>query len=232
MTDGRIGYTPPMAWARIHRWLALGLLVPLAVWSVTGLLFHWKPGWDRAYDQLTADRGTVLEPRALVAASELGIAAPRKLELFDTALGPLWRVTTATGRELHDARTGQRRPPLSTAEARSLALDAIARSPHHAAYGEVRAVEEDAAEVRLRFAGGPVVTVGRADARLAQHGPDTERIDGWYRLHYLQWTGHRGVDRALALVGLAWIWAVVAPGMVLFVRVLRRRRRPRAPSPP
>ena len=60
-----------MTWARIHRWLALGLLVPLAVWSVTGLLFHWKPGWDRAYDQLTADRGATLEPRALVAPGAL-----------------------------------------------------------------------------------------------------------------------------------------------------------------
>ncbi len=213
-----------MTWARIHRWLALGLLVPLAVWSVTGLLFHWKPGWDRAYDQLTADRGATLEPRALVAPGALALTSPRKLELFDTALGPLWRVTTAAGRELHDARTGQRRPLLTAAEARILALDAIARSPHAAAYGEVRAVEEGADEVRLRFAGGPVVTVGRADARLAQHGPDTDRIDGWYRLHYLQWTGHRGVDRALALVGLAWIWAVVGPGMVLFVRAIRRRR--------
>lgn len=220
-----------MTWARIHRWLALGLLVPLAVWSVTGLLFHWKPGWDRAYDQLTADRGVLLEPRALVAPGALELAAPRKLELFETALGPLWRVTTATGRELHDARTGRRRPPLSVEEARLLALDAISRSSHRAAYGEVRAVEEGADEVRLRFTGGPVVTVGRTDARLAQHGPDTDRIDGWYRLHYLQWTGHRGVDRALALVGLAWIWAVVAPGMVLFVRALRRRRPARAPSP-
>jgi len=72
--------------------------------------------------------------------------------------------------------------------------------------------------VKLELAEGPVVEVGRNDARLTQRGPDTDRIDWLYRLHYVQWTGSKPVDKVLALVGLLLIWLVLIPGVVLFVR--------------
>ena len=55
-----------------------------------------------------------------------------------------------------------------------------------------------------------------------QHGADTARIEWLYRIHYLQWTGNRTVDRVLAVLGLALIWAALIPGLVLFVRRVRR----------
>ena len=45
-----------MSWSRVHRWLAVVLVVPLVIWSITGVLFHLKPGWSRAYDMLSAER--------------------------------------------------------------------------------------------------------------------------------------------------------------------------------
>ena len=39
-------------------------------------------------------------------------------------------------------------------------------------------------DATVQFAGGAVVTVGRDDGELAQRGPDTDRIDLLYRLHY------------------------------------------------
>jgi len=215
-----------MSWARVHRWLAIVLVVLLAVWSVTGLLFHLKPGWDRAYDQLSAERrGSTLRVDAIVSLgsirASLGDESITRLELFDTALGSLYRVTTANGTELLDATTARRRSPLDVVDARSLAIDAVARSTHRHDYGDVADVSLGDEVAQVRFVSGPIVEVGRRDAVMSQRGPDTDRIDWLYRIHYLQWTGNRTFDRAFAMLGLALIWAVMIPGIVLFVRRFR-----------
>ena len=200
-----------LSWARVHRWLSVVLVVPLAVWSITGLVFHLKPGWARAYDQLAIERPTTLHPASLAPPP----ADVQSLELFDTVLGPLYRID---GARLVDARTGQPRV-LSPDDARALAADAVARSPH--AYGAAGAVTSDDATVHIAYGSGVRVDVSRADARISQRGSDTDRIDWLYRLHYLQWTGNRTLDRVIAVAGLVLIWMVFVPGLVLFVRRLR-----------
>jgi hypothetical protein len=206
-------------WRRVHRWLAIVLVIPLVVWSLTGLLFHLKPGWSRAYDQLDPARparpGAVHLERLASALAEQSIT---HLELFDTAIGPLARVATPRGDELYDAASGTKRSPLPIDAAQALAVDAIARSPHASDYGAVSRVTSTETSVRLELAAGPVVEVGRNDARISQRGPDTDRIDWLYRIHYLQWTGNRALDRVLAVFGLVLIWLVLIPGVVLFVR--------------
>ena len=182
-------------WVRVHRAVAIALVAPLVVWSVTGLLFQLKPGWGRAYDLLDVARG--------------------RDETLDTAIGPLHRGA-------HGQLVG--RGPLTVDEARALAIDAVARSPFRDDYGAVRAATIDRDVVRVDF-DGAVVEVGRDDARIAQHGGDTDRIDWLYRLHYLQWTGVAAIDRVLAIVGLVAIWVAAAAGCVLFVR--RRGQRSR-----
>ncbi len=183
-----------MSWARLHAWLAIVLVAALVIWSITGLLFHLKPGWDRAYDLLSIDRGGGREE-------------------LDTAIGPLVRVDGVLERD-----------PLTEFEARALAIDAVSRSRHRASYGEPAGATVTDAAVKIRFSGGPVVTVDRAGAWISQRGPDTDRIDWLYRIHYLQLTGHRSIDRAIAVAGLLLIWAVMIPGGVLFVRRVRRLR--------
>ncbi len=201
-------------WRRIHRWLAIVLVIPLVVWSVTGLLFHLKPGWSRAYDQLDPEKpGPPLHLDKLVVP-----AGTTHLEVFATAIGPLARVTTAAGEALYDLDTGARRSPLPIDAAKALAVDAIARSPHRATYGEITQVTSTETSVKLVLAEGPIVEIGRHDARVSQRGPDTDRIAWLYRIHYLQWTGVKPLDKVLALVGLLLIWLVLIPGVVLFVR--------------
>jgi uncharacterized iron-regulated membrane protein len=210
-----------MSWAKAHRWLAIVLVVLLVVWSVTGLLFHLKPGWSRAYDMLSAERGGPLRPGTLVAPAVVGDEVT-SLQLIDTALGPLYRVTSAAGPALFDAKTGARRSPLPIADAKILALDAIGRSAHAPAYGEIETADVRGETAVIELSGGATVEVGLRTARISQHGGDTERIDWLYRIHYLQWTGNKSIDKILAIGGLALIWAVVIPGLVLFVRRLRR----------
>lgn len=205
-----------MSWSRIHRYLALVLVVPLIVWSVTGLLFHLKPGWSRAYDMLDAEqplKTTEVTPLSTVAA--MFPDGVQRVELFGTELGPLYRVTTANGGALVDATTGAKRSPLTESDARTLATDAVSHSRVKAAYGEIAKAEVRDDVVKLTFSKGPIVEVGREDARISQHGSDTERIDWLYRIHYLQWTGKKTLDRVLAIIGLALIWLVMIPGLVL-----------------
>ncbi len=214
-----------MTWASVHRTLAIALVVLLVVWSITGLLFHLKPGWDRAYDQLAVERPGPLKLAAIVPAPAVEVAlagaAIERITLFDTQLGPLYRVSTATGTELVDATTGRKRSPLSVPEAEALIADAVARSPHRAAYGAPHKTHADDRSVKIEFADS-MVTIGRSDARISQTAESTRRIDWLYRIHYLQWTGNKTIDRAFAMLGLALIWAVMIPGIMLFVRRFRR----------
>ncbi|MBV8759805.1 MAG: PepSY domain-containing protein [Deltaproteobacteria bacterium] len=207
---------------RLHRWLAIVLVVPLVVWTVTGLLFHLKPGWSRAYDQLSAERPLAPPlPTATSDALAAAAAAPiERLELFGTALGPLYRITTHDKTLLLDTAL-HARSPLSADDARTLALDAVAHSAHAADYGAPAATDVAPDTVRITFAHAEV-DVDRATASISQHGRDTARIDWLYRLHYLSWTGNRTFDRILAVLGLALVWIVMIPGIVLFVRRANR----------
>jgi uncharacterized iron-regulated membrane protein len=213
-----------VSWSRIHRWLAIVLVVPLVIWSITGVLFHLKPGWSRAYDMLSIDRpldALPANPPDAIATAAGGTII--HLELTNTALGPLYRVATTAGTVLLDASL-HRRSPLSLEDARTLAADAVAHSPHAADYGTLRDARIDRNTVRLAFEHANV-DIDRDSALLVQRGRDTDRIDWLYRLHYLSWTGNRTLDKLLAIVGLALIWVVMIPGLVLFVR---RRGRPRS----
>jgi len=227
-----------LRWNRLHRWLAIVLVLPLVVWSVTGLLFHLKPGWARAYDMLSDERPLEAPVHSSAAApAAVSITAPavsldalaaaaggpvQRVELFGSALGPLYRVTVADVPVLLDASL-HRRSPLSLEDARALAADAVARSTHRAAYGAIGAARIEGSNVRVAFAGADV-DVDRASGSISQRGRDTDRIDWLYRLHYLSWTGNRTLDRVLAVVGLVLIWLVMIPGLVLFVRGRRRAK--------
>ncbi len=219
-----------VTWTRLHRWLAIVLVVPLVAWLVTGLLFHLKPGWDRAYDLLSVKQvGVALPTETLppLRVSQLTTGPVWRTELIPTVLGPLYRVDAADGPLIVDATTGARRSPLTEEDARALITDATSRSRHREAYGPLLELSVDDRVARARFAHGIVVELGRSDASLSQRGADTDRIDWLYRIHYLQWTGHRPFDRALAIAGLALIAAVIVPGLVLFVRRWRGQK-PRA----
>jgi hypothetical protein len=215
-----------LTWARVHRWLAILLVALLVVWSVTGVLFHLKPGWDRAYDMLTAERRTPISVAQLASLDSLdSLGSVSRIELFDTAIGPLYRVRTTDATDLVDATTGRTRSPLTADDAHALISDAVSRSSHRAAYGDFKSLTLEETTARAHFSSGAVIDLGRRDARISQRGPDTERIDWLYRIHYLQWTGNKTFDRAFAVFGLVLIWAVMIPGLVLFVRRVRQNLR-------
>jgi len=209
---------------RCHRILGAVLVLPLLVWTATGLLFLVKPGWRGAYEPLQAlredpvDLGEVV-PLALVA-GEAG--AVSRVELASTALGPLYRLSgPGLDARLVDARTGAVLSPLAPEAGATIAADAAARAQASARYGAVVDAREDGDAIAVSFEGGALVRVGRTDLSLSQSGPDTALIDALYRIHYLQWTGVAAVDRSLVLAAIAGTWALAALGLWL----LRRPKR-------
>ncbi|MCB9751194.1 MAG: PepSY domain-containing protein [Myxococcales bacterium] len=221
---------------RAHRWIGLALAVPFFPWSITGLLFHLKPGWSAAYDALSPATNAPL-PDDTLPLARARAAVPGALsraELLSTALGPVSRLTrrSASGGgppRLVDARTGATLSPLPAAQAEQLARAAIASSAHAARYGAVerRALHPDRVELFMDGPGRVVVTIDRHSGALSQRGADTARVDWLYRVHYGQWTGARWLDRVIPLLLLVGVTLLALAGLALFARGARARARPR-----
>ena len=209
---------------RIHRVLGVLLVLPLFLWTATGLLFLVKPGWRGAYELLDPFHEERLDlaslvPLSLVVGEPGASGTVSRLELVSTALGPLYRLSGPGGAtRLVDARTGSVLSPLGSDAGAKVAADAAGRAQASARYGAITAAREEGDAIRVSFAGGAEIRVGRDDLSLSQSGADTSWIDALYRIHYLQWTGIAAVDGTLELAAIAGTWALAALGLCLFRR--------------
>jgi len=198
---------------RAHRLLGLVLTLPMFGWALTGLVFFVKPGYDAAYGGL---RVRALPLDAAVVPS----VRPEWLEirLLRTVLGDHLLVRTTAGAEHLDPATGAARPLPDEPAIRRLIEDAIASDRQR--YGEIASVarHEDSSSATVATTTGAAVELDWARLSLQQSGRDTRRIDALYRVHYLQWTGVRAVDRVLGVAGLGALVALAALGVRLAFR--------------
>ena len=220
---------------KLHRVLGLVLLAPFLLWTATGLLFLLKPGWGPAYELLDPFETSTLNLAAVLTPTEaLRLAGlkdnPERVELGQTALGPVYRVRFRSASSLIDARSGRVVSPLTEEEARAIAASAASRAIAPERYGAVLGSSTVGPAVEVRFAGGAVVTIDQTSLSVSQRGPDTDRIDALYRVHYLQWTGHPTVDRALAIFAIGATWVLAIVGALLLRRPARRQSAEHASS--
>jgi len=200
---------------RVHRLAGLLLLLPMLGWASTGAIFFLKPGYDEAYSSLAVKTYPIAAP--------LTVSTPAdwlEVRYVRTALGPHLLARTTAGWRQFDPMTLALRPPPGEADVRTLFSEAIAANPSR--YGAIATIDGTTATT----ATGARLTLDWNRLSLSQRGADTDRIDWLYRMHYLQWTGHRTLDRLIAVLGLLLIWVVMIPGIVLFVRRWRRLRVP------
>lgn len=198
----------------LHTILGLLLLAPFLAWIVTAMVFYLKPGYAEAYASLP----TRTYPLGALPSFPPD-SAWREIRYFRTILGEHLLVRTSDGWLHLDPSTLRPRPAPSAEEIRTLVEDAVgARS---ARYGSVGSVSGDTVLTTT----GVAVTVDWARVSLSQRGPDTDRIDLLYRIHYLQWTGVPALDKVLGPAGLALVLGLSLLGVRL---ALQKRRR----SPP
>jgi len=191
----------------LHTAAGLTLLLPFLAWIVTAMIFYLKPGYEGAYE--------FLQPKSYALTDALPITADtswREVRFVRTVLGPHLLARTSRGWAQFDpvSRAPRPRPPES--DIRALVADAISQNPGR--YGAVAGVSGDTVTTTT----GVIVTLDWNRLTLSQRGRDTDRIDLYYRIHYLQWTGVPAVDRILGPAGLALIFLLSMLGVRLAIK--------------
>ncbi len=187
-----------------HRRLGLLLFLPFLGWAASGLVFFLKPGYAGAYAPLALGSLPLANPLLLGAPGEW-----LEARALRTALGEHVLVRTADGwRHLYGG-TLEPWPRPDPEALRPLVETAIAGNP--ARYGRLARIDGDTFVTTT----GVRVTLDWNTLTFSQSGRDTALIDAIYRVHYLQWTGVKAIDRALGLAGLGGIFALALLGLRL-----------------
>jgi len=189
----------------LHRIVGLVMLLPLIGWAVTGAIFFLKPGYAGAYESLPVKTYPLATPIALQ-------TDPAWLEVrvVKTVLGEHLLARTAAGWQQLDPHSLQPRPAPAEDDLRALLIDAFAINP--ARYGQIATVDGNAVTTDT----GVQVALDWNRLALSQHGKDTDRIDFFYRIHYLQWTGVAALDKAVGAVGIVLVLLLSLLGARLF----------------
>lgn len=198
---------------RFHRTLGLVLLLPMFGWAATGFVFFAKPGYQAAYGGLQVRLYPVVELPAPA-------HHPEWLEVryLRTTLGNHLLVRNETGWSHLDPVGLERRALPDEATLRRLVEDATA--PERDRYGEIAAVARAEGEIptaTIKTTTGVEIELEWNTLTLRQSGRDTRLIDTLYRIHYLQWTGIRLLDRVLGIVGLVSLITLAGLGARLAV---------------
>src|SRR5262249_38722550 len=154
------------------------------IWAVTGLIFFLKPGYKEAYESL--------QPRTYGFDNQIDITPGSdwlEFRYLRTILGNHLLARTANGWLHLDPNGMVERPPPDEEAVRQLCQDAFSSNPSR--YGTVISVDRN----RVLTDTGIRVTLDWNRLAFEQRGRDTDRIELFYRLHYLQWTGARRADQ-------------------------------------
>ena len=190
-----------------HRAIGIVLLLPFFGWALTGLVFFIKPGYAGAYE--------VLSPKTYPLDGVASISPDpswREFRYLRTVLGDHLLARTDSGWQHLDPTSKQPRGMPTENEVKLLLMDAFSANPQR--YGHISTVSGDT----VRTDTGVEVTIDWNRMSLQQRGKDTQRIDLLYRVHYLQWTGVKGVDRVLGLVGLVLVMVLTTLGACLAIK--------------
>jgi hypothetical protein len=185
----------------VHRIIGIVLLIPFFGWALTGLVFFIKPGYEGAYE--------LLAPKTYPISAGLSITSePDWLEFrwIRTILGDHLLVRTRSGWSQLDPTNKQQRNLPSEEDLRKLFRDAFTANPGR--YGDISTINGTSITTNT----GVEVTLDWNRMSLQQKGRDTDRIDRLYRIHYLQWTGVRSVDRVMGIVGIALVLVLTSLG--------------------
>jgi hypothetical protein len=129
-----------------------------------------------------------------------------ELRSLRTVLGDHLLVRTKSGWIQLDPINKQQRNLPSEEDLRNLLKDAFTVNPQR--YGAISTVNGTTVTTNT----GVEVTLDWNRMSLQQKGRDTDRIDRLYRIHYLQWTGVKSIDRVLGFVGIVLVLVLTSLG--------------------
>jgi hypothetical protein len=191
----------------LHRIIGLLMLLPFIGWAVTGAIFFLKPGYAGAYDPLQV-KTYALESNTQIQTNSSWL----EVRLLKTILGEHLLVRTVDGWQHLEPQSLKPKAAPNEEEMRALLNDAFLSNP--ARYGQIVTVEGN----NIKTDTGVQAKLNWERMSLTQRGKDTDRIDFFYRVHYLQWTGIESLDKVLGGLGITFILVLSLLGAILFFR--------------
>lgn len=191
----------------LHRTIGIILLLPFFGWGITGFIFFLKPGYAAAYESLSPRTYPLQDSVRIVPG-----AGWREFRYFKTIVGDHLIARTDSGWVHLDPATRKPRSKPSEAEIKQLLTDAFTANPER--YGEVAGISGEI----IKTTTDVEVSLDWNRVSLYQKGKDTDRIDWYYKIHYLQWTGIKSVDKILGVVGLVLVMVLAALGAWLVIK--------------
>jgi len=200
-------YTPRVRARPLHRAVGIVLLLPFLGWAITGFIFFLKPGYAGAYE--------VLAPKTYPLTGAPSTSPPSnwlEYRYFRTVLGDHLIARTDKGWfQFNPADMKQRSEPTQS-EIEMLLKDAFTANPQR--YGDISSISGHTATTST----GVEITLDWDRLSFQQRGKDTDLIDRLYKIHYLQWTGIKNVDKTLRLIGLTLVLVLTGLGAWLAIR--------------
>ena len=185
-------------------------MLPMLGWSLTGMVFFIKPGYQAAYAPLSVKK----YPLELSIDSAAGNW--QQATLVRTVLGHHLLVEQGGTTQHLNPDTLQAWPTPNEADVKRLIDDAIADK--RARYGQIAELNGSKATTTT----GARITLDWSQLRLSQYGRDTALIDTIYRVHYLQWTPSKSLNQVLGFIGLILLIGLTLLGLRLYLKGWRR----------
>ena len=189
---------------RFHRIIGMIMIIPFLGWALTGLVFFIKPGYTEAFEILSIKTYGNQEPFLVPANSNW-----LEVRMLKSVLGNHLLVKTTDGWEHLNPITLHALALPPKQDIRRLVEDAISVNPQR--YGNVVTVTKHHIETDKNV----TIQLDWSQMLISQKGRDTALINTMYKIHYLQWTGIKIVDRVLGLLSLGLICILAIFGVLL-----------------
>lgn len=192
---------------KLHKTLGLIMLLPFIAWAVTGVFFFVKPGYQAAYASLSV-KTYALGPMPQLSAKQDW----SEVRWIRSVLGPHLLVKHEEKWQQRDPQTLQIDAQPSEQQTRRLVNDAIAQDQPR--YGHIQSIDGQ----QVITDTGIKISLNWSQMRLQQSGQDTDFINQMYKIHYLQWTGIKALDKVLGVLGLGLVFILAMLGLTMTFR--------------
>ncbi|ARD44488.1 hypothetical protein A3Q33_09315 [Colwellia sp. PAMC 21821] len=176
-------------------------------WTLTGLVFFIKPGYQGAYEQLSVKKYPLGQSLTITPQENW-----QEIKLVQTVLGQHLLVKANNKSEHLDPVSMLVKPEPTTLEFTTLLNDAFASNKVR--YGEIVSTNGLSAHTST----GVDVALNWKSLRLSQTGQDTQLINLLYQIHYLQWTPFKALNQVLGIVGLVLLISLTFLGVRIYIK--------------
>lgn len=197
---------------KVHRTIGLILLLPMIGWTLTGLIFFIKPGYEAAYKQISVKQYPIAVTPEIRADEDW-----LEVKFVRTILGNHLLVRTENEHRHLDPDTLEVMPKPDNTELLRLLKDTLPVNDER--YGQIVSNKDQVFVTNT----GVEITLDWSTLALRQKGPDTDRINLFYKIHYLQWTPYKSFNQFLGIFGLVLLMLLTAFGLRLIFSGKRRK---------